>query len=214
MEKSAKLKRVLIWLAVGRTAVGILAIVLAKFLYEDHFLWLVLMRPTKEVILAGAFLAKKRTMPGLLIQIVIAAIPLSILGVWLSYYLGRLHAGELGKEKLPGVAGRVLPAKRIRKLQRVLQKKGSRLVVLGRLAAFPSTLVGAAAGSSDMQSRKFLPADAIGAVGAIAEVMAVGYLLGSFFDPADPKTSWLVTGIGVAVVFILFFLLGRYLHRE
>lgn len=110
--------------------------------------------------------------------------------------------------------GRILPLKKIRQLQKVLKKKGPRVIFLGRLAAFPSALIGAAAGSSKVTSRKFLPSDGIGALLGIVEVMSVGYLLGGFFNPEDPKTTWLITGVGVAALFGLLFLLGRYLHRE
>lgn len=87
MTRSSHLRTVLLWLAAVRIALGIAAIPLAKFLYEDNFLFLVIMRPTKEVLLAGAFQARATDSPGLLLQIVLAAVPLSILGVWHFYYL-------------------------------------------------------------------------------------------------------------------------------
>lgn len=214
MEKTKHLKKMLLWLAGLRVLLGVTAVVMAKFLYEDHFLWLVLMRPTKEVILAGAFLARKQSNPTLLLQIVAAAVPLVILGVWHFYYLGRLYSSEIKKGDLPGLAGRLLPTKKIHKLQKVLKKKGPKIVFLGRLAAFPSAMVGAAAGSSDMKSAKFLPADGLGTLAGLTEVIAAGYLFGSIFNPKDPQTSWIITGVGVAVLFGLFFLLGKYLNRE
>jgi len=214
MEKTGRLKAFLLWLAAARALLGILALFLAKFLYQKHFLLLVLMRPTKDVILAGAFLAKKQSNPALLLQIVLAAIPLTVLGVWHFYYLGRLYAAEIKKDNLPGVAGRILPVKKIHKLQKVLKKKGAKVVFLGRLAAFPSALVAAAAGSSDMKSKKFLPPDGLGALASLVEVIAAGYLFGSLFDPKNPHSSWIITGVGVVVLFGLFFLLGKYLSRE
>ena len=214
MKKTGSRKAVLLWLAGVRVILGIAAIPLAKYLYEDNFLWLVLLRPTKEVILAGAFLAKQSDKPFLLLQMVVAAVPLSILGVWHFYYLGRLYSKEIEKGALPGAAGRLLPTKKIKRLQKVLKKKGGKLILLGRLAAFPSALMGAAAGSSNVSSKKFLVPDGLGAMAAMAEVIAVGYLLGSLFNPKDPKTSWLITGLGVAVLFALLFLLGKYLNRD
>lgn len=214
MKKSPEKKKLLLILAGVRGVVALVAVFLAKFLYEDNFLLLTLMRPTKDVFLAGAFLAKRNDDPGLLLKVLVAGLPLSIAGVWLSYYLGRLYSDEIGNEKLPGIAGRILPVRRIRKLEKVLYKKGTKLVFLGRLAAFPSSVVGAAAGSSDMESKKFLPADALGALAAIVEVMSLGYALGSFFDKDDPATSWTITGAAVAATFGLLFLLGRYLKRE
>lgn len=214
MEETRKRKKILLVLAGLRTVLGVAAILLAKFLYEDHFLVLTMMRPTKEVFLAGAFLAKQGDEPALLLKIILAGLPLSIAGVWLSYLLGRQFSAEIGKKELPGIAGRILPVKKVRKLEKVLSKKGPRLVFLGRLAAFPSSVIGAAAGSSDMALRRFILADGMGAVFAIVEVMSLGYVLGSFFDKDDPATSWAITGLAVAATFGLLFLLGRYLKRE
>jgi len=214
VKKTSKRRNILLALAGLRGTLGILAIFLAKFLYEDHFLILTLMRPTKEVFLAGAFLAKQGGEPSLLLKVLLAGLPLSMAGVWLSYLLGRQFSDEIGKEELPGLAGRILPVKKIRQLERVLKKKGPRLIFLGRLAAFPSSVIGAAAGSSDMPSRRFLPADGLGALAAIVEVMTLGYVLGSFFNKDDPATSWTITGLAVAATFGLLFLAGRYLKRE
>jgi membrane protein DedA with SNARE-associated domain len=214
VNKSPKRRKILLGLAALRAALGILAIFLAKFLYEDNFLILTLMRPTKEVFLAGAFLAKRGNEPSLLLEVLLAGLPLSIAGVWLSYLLGRQFSEEIGKEELPGLAGRILPVKKIRRLEKVLRKKGVKLIFLGRLAAFPSSVIGAAAGSSDLPSKSFLPADGLGAMAAIVEVMTLGYVLGSFFDKDHPATSWTITGVAVAATFGLLFLAGRYLKRE
>ncbi len=214
MRRTPERRNVLLALGGLRIALGILAILLAKFLYEDHFLVLVLMRPTKEVFLAGGFLARRGGQPSLLMKIVVAGLPLSVAGVWLYYFLGRMFSKEIRSGHLPGVAGRILPVEKIRKLERLLKKKGTRLIFLGRLAAFPSSVIGSAAGSTDMPSKKFLPADAVGAVVAIIEVLSVGYVLGGFYDKDDPVTSWTITGIGAAALFGLLFVAGRYLRRE
>ena len=214
MKKTPQKRTLLLGLAGLRAALGVLAIVLAKFLYEDHFLLLVLMRPTKEVFLAGGFLARQRDEPSLLPQILAAGLPLSIAGVWLFYYLGRMFADEIRAGELPGLARRMLPVDKIRQLERLLKKKGTRLIFLGRLAAFPSSVIGSAAGSTDMPSRKFLPADALGALAAIFEVAGLGYGLGGFYDKDDPVTSLIVTGAGVVAAFGLLYVAGRYLRRE
>jgi membrane protein DedA with SNARE-associated domain len=197
-----------------RLFLGVLAILLAKFLYEDHFLWLALMRPTKEVFLAGGFLAKKGEQPSLLLEVLLAGLPLSIAGVWLSYFLGRMFSKEIRSGHVPGLAGRILPVKKIHKLEKLLKKKGTKLIFLGRLAVFPSSVIGSAAGSTEMPSKRFLPADALGAFVAILEVLALGYGLGGFYDKDDPVTSWTITGLGALATFELLFLAGRYLRRE
>lgn len=190
------------------------AIAAAKFLYNDHFLWLVLMRPTKEVFLFGGFLARRQQEPSLLLQVVLAGLPLSVAGVWLFYYLGRHYSREIKAGELPGLAGKLLRAKKVRRLHEVLNGKGSKLVFLSRLAAFPSTATAAAAGSSNMRSSKFLPADALGALVSIAQVMTIGYVLGDLFDPDDPVISWSITSVAIAATFALLYLLGRYVQRQ
>lgn len=214
MKKSPERRRILIVLAALRGILAVVAIPVAPFLYDGHFLWLVLMRPTKEVFLFGAFLSRRNENPVLLLEVAAAGLPLAVAGVWLFYYLGRMYSKEIQKGDLPGVAGKLLPPKKIKAFAKILKKKGAKLVFLGRLAAFPSSVVAATAGSSGTKSRRFLPADGLGALASIVEVMAIGYVLGGFFDPEDPVVSWTVTGAGVLAAFGLMFLLGRYLKRE
>ncbi len=107
-----------------------------------------------------------------------ASIPLTVLGVWNFFFLGQAWAKEINDDKLPQVARRVLPPKRIKALTKVLKKKGVPVVLFGRLAAFPSTMIAAAAGASRMKAKKFLPADGLGAIASVAEVLIAGYLFG------------------------------------
>jgi membrane protein DedA with SNARE-associated domain len=198
-----------LWLAVFRTVVGIVAIPLAPVLYKKHFLILVLMRPTKEVLLAGGFLVRRGDMN--LFLLLAAAIPLALLGVWHFYYLGRGYAKEiLSGDAIPSFAGRVLPVKRVRKLAKILDRRGQRIIVIGRLASFPSALLAAAAGASDMKSRDFLPADLLGGVLSLAEVIGAGYLFGEAYHEAGP---WL-TGAGIAALFAVLIIVGRLFARE
>lgn len=202
------MRGVLLTLAAVRGLLALAAIPLAPALYRDHFVLLVLMRPTKEVLLAGGFLMRTDRVDPLVV--VLAALPLLVLGVWLFYALGRSFEDEIGEERLPGLAGRLLPPKRIRKLREVLGRRGWPVVFLGRLAAFPSTLVAAAAGSSDMPPSRFLPADAAGAAASLGEAVAAGYLLGQAYKRGGP---WL-TAAGVAVLVALAVVVGRRLKKS
>ncbi len=206
--RASDLRTPLLWLAGARAVLSVIALLLAPFLYRDHFVVLVLLRPTKEVFLAAGFLVRHGKID--LLPVLAAAIPLAVGGVWQFYWLGRSYADEIARCDLPGLGGRILPAERINKLQKVLEKRGARLVFLGRLAAFPSTMVAAAAGSSRMQSRRFLPADGLGATASVVALVGAGYVLGAAYKSAGP---W-VTAAGVAVLCVLAVLLGRYLRRE
>jgi membrane protein DedA with SNARE-associated domain len=198
----------LLWLAGVRIVLGIIAIPLAPVLYKKHFLLLVLMRPTKEVLLAAGFLARQNKVD--LTEILIAAVPLAIIGVWHSFALGRGYATEIRNGDLPGIGNRILPVGKIRTMQKLLRKKGTKLVFVGRLAAFPSAVVGAAAGSSGMSPKSFLPADGIGGLLSIAEAIGAGYLLGSAYQ--DGK-KWL-TLVGVLALAALAVVVGRYLRKD
>ena len=197
----------LLWLAALRAVLAIVAIPLAPVLYDDHFVTLVLLRPTKDVLLAAGFLLRRGDIN--VLELTAATVPVMVLGVWQFFALGRGYAKELRKGDLPGVGGRLLPRKRINDVRKVLDKKGVRLVVLGRLAAFPSALVAAAAGGSDLETRRFLLADAAGALLSIVEIVGAGMLLGEAYEQAGP---WLTVG-GVVVLLGTLWLFGRYLKR-
>lgn len=214
MKKTDGRRKFLLLLAAVRSVVALAAILAAKFLIDDHYLWLVLMRPTKEVFLFGAFLARREQDAGLLLEIALAGLPLLVAGVWLFYFLGRMYSEEIEADEMPRWARKVLPAHKVRTMESVLQKKGAKLVFLTRLAVFPSTVVAAAAGASEMGSRRFMRSDGLGAAASMIEVMAVGYFLGEFFDPEDPVTSWTITGLGVAATLALLYLLGRYVRKD
>lgn len=207
MRKKKTVRLWLLWGALFRAALGIIAIPLAPFLYREHFLILVLLRPTKEVLLAGGFLARIGNVN--LLEVLAAAIPLMVLGVWHFYYLGRQYSSEIRNERLPFLGSKILPSKKIHELEKVLKKKGTKLVFLGRLAIFPSALLGAAAGTSEMKSKQFLLPDAFGAMAAFVEVVGAGFLFGAAFKQAGP---WITAG-GISVLAVGAFLFGRYIRR-
>lgn len=198
----------LVGLAITRGVVSILAVPLAPLLWRDHFLGLVLLRPTKEVLLAAGFRVREGDVA--LPLVLLAAVPLMVLGVWLFFALGRAFADDLQDDDLPGIAGRVLPASRIRQLCRVLDAKGPKVVFLGRLAVFPSSLMAAAAGASGMEPRRFLVADGVGAVTAMLVVLGVGFVLGEAHEQGGP---WL-TAFGAMVAAGLLIALGRWLRAD
>lgn len=208
MTKKYRVKVFLLWLAAIRFVIGLAAIPLAPFLYREHFIVLVLMRPTKEVLLAAGFLVKAGKVS--LLAVLAAAVPLMILGVWQFYYLGRAYRDEIRKGELPGIQGRILSADKVKKITKTLDKKGPRLVFLGRLAAFSSAVVATAAGAGKMSPRDFLPADGGGAILSAALSIGAGYFLGQAYEKASP----LLSVVGVVALLGAAVLLGRYLNRD
>ena len=185
---------------------ALVAIPLAPVLYEEHFVLLVLLRPTKDVFLAGGFLVERGDVAPA--PIVLAALPLLVGGVWLFHALGRGFRDEIERADLPWIAGRLLPPERIKAIGDAVEDGGPRLVYLGRLAAFPSTLVAAAAGTGRMDVRSFLVADGLGGLTSMALSLTLGYLLGEAYDTAGP---WL-TAVGVAALAAMAIVIGRRLR--
>lgn len=198
----------LLSLAALRFVVAVAAIPLAPLLYRDHFLVLLLMRPTKELFLAGGFLIRQAEVPEW--GPILAAIPLSIFGVWLFFVLGRAYRREIESDSLTGIGGRVLTTERVKRLRVVLDKKGPKLIFLGRIAVMSSASVAAAAGAGDMDRRKYLLVDLAGGLTSIAYTVAAGYLLGEAYEKAGP---WLAV-VGAVVLVVFAFVLGRALKKE
>ena len=201
-------RRILLGFAAVRAVLGVIAIPLAPFLYEEHFLVLVLLRPTKEVFLAGGFLARQGDVS--LPLVVLAAIPLSIFGVWLFYLLGRAFQKEIQSDKMPGFASRILTPERIKKFEKSLDKKGPKLIFLGRLAVLSSATVAAAAGAAKLEPKKFFPWDLAGGLLSIAYTLAAGWFLGEAYEKAGP---WLTVG-GVLALVAFAVILGRSLQKD
>ncbi|MBW3594864.1 MAG: VTT domain-containing protein [Actinobacteria bacterium] len=206
--RNPAMKKVLLGLAALRTVVAVAAIPLAPFLYEEHFVVLVLLRPTKEVFLAGGFLARQGDVS--LALLVLAAIPLSIFGVWLFYLLGRSFSKEIHADKMPGFAARILTPERIKTFERSLDKKGPKLIFLGRLAVLSSATVAAAAGAAKLEPKKFFPYDVAGGILSIAYTVAAGWFLGEAYEKAGP---W-ITVAGVVALVGFAFILGRSLQKD
>ena len=190
-----------------RGAVALLALPLAPFLYrEERVELLVLLRPSKEVLVLAGFAAGhgRASVTG----VVLAALPLLLGAVWLLFALGRAYADCIDDDSRAGLVRRLLPPDRLRRLRDAVCDRGMTLVFLGRLAAFPSTLVGAAAGAAEVPTKRFLLADTAGALVSLALLLGVGFLLEEAYDEAGP---WL-TVAGVAVLAVGVVVLGRALR--
>ncbi|MFN2526448.1 MAG: DedA family protein [Actinomycetota bacterium] len=208
METTERNRWILIGLGAIRALLYIVAIPLVPLLYADHFLVLVVLRPSKEVLVAAGFAARQGEIG--LFELVVAALPLSVLGVWLFFFLGRAYAADIRNNRLSGLAGRLLRPQKINEASKILRRKGDRLIVLGRLAFLASTPVAVAAGVLHMRTTRFLRADASGAVVSLVLSVAAGYALGEAYERAGP---WL-TGVGVLALISFAILLGRYLTKQ
>ncbi|HVF52754.1 MAG TPA: VTT domain-containing protein [Actinomycetota bacterium] len=205
---SEKRKKLLLWGTLVRVGLGLAVLPFAPFLYKEHFLILVLLRPTKEILLAGGFFLKRGDVG--LIELFLAGLPLMLLAVWKFFFLGRAFSTEIRSGKVPLLGKRVLPPDKIKEAQKVLRKKGPRLVFLARLAVLlSSATVAAAAGSSNMDKKGFLIADGLGALASFAIFVGLGFALGNAYEEAGP---WVTAG-GVVVLLGMGAAFGRYINR-
>lgn len=204
-QTSISLRGPFLGLAAVRAVLAGGALLAAPWLYREHAAVLVLLRPTKEVFLFSGFLMREGDVA--LPVVLLGALPLLLAGVWLFFGLGRAYRKELEQGDLPGVAGRILPKKRLDQLRGVLDRRGMRVVFLGRLAAFPSSLMAAAAGSAGVSWKQFVIADTAGAVVSLGAMVGIGYALGEAYEEAG---MW-VTGAGVVALMVLAVVVGRSL---
>jgi len=197
----------MLWLTACRILLGVAILPAVPWLWENHYLLVAFLRPTKEVLLAGGFFVRRGDVG--LIELVLVSLPLLIPGVWVMYGLGVAYKKNIEDNDLQGWAGRILQPQRVKKLQDALKKGGVKVVFLGRLAMFPSSIMAVAAGSSGMPAKRFFVADGLGALASVAEVLLAGYLLGEAYAQAG---IW-ITATGAAVLVGITALLGRQLWR-
>jgi membrane protein DedA with SNARE-associated domain len=198
-------RRILLVLAAVRAVLAIVAIPLAPALYKHHVAVLVLLRPSKEVLLFAGYMVREGKVN--VLTVITASIPLLVLAVWVFYGLGRAYRDDMKDADLPGVAGRLLPRERIEQLQDAISDRGTPLIIVGRIASMPSTLVAAAAGSADLSFKQFALADLAGSAISLTMVLGAGFLLGEARKSAGP---WL-TVLGAVAFLALMIVLGKRL---
>lgn len=203
------LRRLAVGAAVARYAVPLLALPLIPLLITDRLPVLILLRPTKDLLLLGG--GQRRVVGDPSVLVLLAAyLPLMLFGVWTFYAVGRAYRDQLRAGTGPDWLRRTIPPDKLEIAQAVLAKRGPAIAILGRLAALPPTVIAAAAGVSDVDTRRFLAADAVGALVSFAMVVAAGYALGRAWEEGG---IWL-TAVGLVLFVALIALLTRWLRAE
>jgi membrane protein DedA with SNARE-associated domain len=202
-------RRLAVVAAIARYAVPLLALPLVPLLLTDRLTLLVLLRPTKDLLLLGGGQRRVLGEPDVLLLLA-AYLPLMLFGVWAFYAVGRAYREPLRSGEGPGWLRRAIPPDKLEIAQAVLAKRGPAIAILGRLAALPPTVIAAAAGVSDVDTRRFLAADAVGALASFATVVAAGYTLGRAWETGG---AWL-TAAGLVLFVALIALLTRWLRAE
>lgn len=213
-EHSSLVMRVSVVLAILRYAIPIATLFAIPGLLADDRLienlpWLTFLRPGKEsLLLAGARLRIDGGPSALLIFL--AYVPLGILATAPFFLIGRGYGPTLLDAERGGALARAIPPSKVAAMQRVLERRGPTIAILGRIAALPPTILAAAAGASKVSMWRYLVADAIGGVAAFVLTYAIGYGLGETYQRAG---RW-PTIISVIVIWIAISIMTSWLQRE
>jgi membrane-associated protein len=202
-------RRLSLAVVVARFGIPLAAIGAIPFLLVNDIALLVLLRPQKEFLLVGGGQSRFLGEPDLLL-LFLAFLPLGLLAVPAFFVVGRAYRGALEDGTGPGWLHRAIPPKQLHVAQRVLARRGPSIAFLGRIAALPPTVLAAAAGLSDVDWRRYLLADALGAVVAVSATLGIGFALGRAYEDGG---AWL-TGGGVILFFVLILLLTHWIRRE
>jgi len=207
---SPLLRRIAVSVAVLRYAIPLAVIPAIPFLISrGELALLVLLRPQKEfLILAAAQLA--RTGAPSVALLLAAYVPLMIVAVWAFFIVGRVFRPALDAGEAPRWLTRILPPQQLDVGRRVIARRGPLIAIMGRMAALPPTIMAAAAGASDVNGRRYLAADLVGALGSFALMVGAGLALG---DAYDEYGIW-VTVAGVIILIALIALITSWVRRE
>jgi membrane protein DedA with SNARE-associated domain len=202
-------RRLALGVVVLRFAVPLAAIPLIPYLLVNDVSLLVFLRPQKEFLLVGGGQTRYLGEPGFA-ALLLAYLPLGVLAVSAFFLVGRAYRSALRDGSGPTWLTRAIPPKQLELSQRVLARRGPTIAIIGRIAAMPPTVLGAAAGVSDVSLRRYLLADALGALLSFGLVVGIGYGLGRAYG----EGGFWVTAAGVALFVLMLLLVTRWIQRE
>jgi membrane protein DedA with SNARE-associated domain len=204
------LRRIAIGVAVARYAIPLAAIPAIPFLIaRGELALLVLLRPQKEFLLLAAAQLARTGAPSVALLLA-AYVPLMIVAVWAFFVVGRIFRPALDAGEAPRWLTRILPPEQLDVGRRVISRRGPLIAIMGRMAALPPTIMAAAAGASDVDGRRYLAADLVGALGSFALMVGAGLALGEAYDEYG---IW-ITVAGIGVLIALVALITRWVRSE
>jgi membrane protein DedA with SNARE-associated domain len=211
---SETVRRVVLALCVARYVVPIVSLLLLPgLLREDvadgYVYGLFAVRPGREVMLFAGYLFRLDGRPSLVL-LFLAGIPFFVAATWVFFLLGRVYRSAIREGTGPAWLARLAPAEKIEVAQRALARRGPLVAFIVRVGGLPPTLVGAAAGVSDVRPTPYLVADAVGSVVVFALTVGIGYGLGETYTRSGP---WF-TGAAVIIVLALSTWFSSWVQRE
>lgn len=202
-------RRVGLFVVIVRFAVPLAAIPFIPYLVINDITLLVLLRPQKEFLLVGGGQSRYLGEPGVL-PLFLAYLPLGILSVAAFFLVGRAYRTALQEGAGPAWLSKAIPPKQLDLALKVLKRRGPAIAILGRIAAMPPTVLGAAAGLSDVDAKRYLLADFTGALLSFGITVGAGFALGRAYQEGG---VWL-TVAGVSLFAVTLGLLTNWIRRE
>lgn len=156
--------------------------------------------PGETVVITGGNLASIGDLS--LTLVIVAGMVGAVIGDSGAYWLGRA-----GGERIRRFFGRIAGHDRVIAAERMVQRRGSALVFVGRFLPGVRLAINLSCGAGQMTYRRFLIFDALGATLWSAQAAILGYVFGKSFE----SRPWigLLIALGVALV-----VAGIVAHRE
>lgn len=209
--RARRFRGILLALAVARYVIPIAAIPLVPLWFPDRMVELTLLRPGKEILLAaGGVYRTNGTGDPDLVLLFLAFLPLMLFSVWGFFWLGRAWQHELEHGQGPDWLARAVPPDEFARYQRLLDRRGPTFAFIGRVAGLPPTILAAAAGTSTVDTRRYLAADFAGAITSFALMVWLGFWLGEAYERAG---TWFLV-VAIVALFAIMSWASAWLRRE
>lgn len=174
----------------------------------DEIYWLLLVRPSKDVLLWAGGLW--RTTGEVDLWLLFAAYaPLMIVMNWAFFFIGRAWGPALARGEGPRWLQRSITPEGFARARALLAEHGAFIAIIGRVAVLPPTVLSVAAGTSDINVWRYQLADTIGGVAGFVTAVGVGIGLGQTYERGGP---WLLA-VGLALVAGLVWWASRWFDR-
>ncbi len=151
--------------------------------------------PSETIVIAASVLAAQGEL------LIFLIVPAAALGAFVgdngAYWLGRWIGDPLANRLFRGEKGRG----RLEWAEAAIKRRGTMLIILGRFIPGGRTATTVAAGTLEMEYRRFLPADAIAAILWALYVSMLGFIGGAAFE--DNVWLPLLIALGFALVVTL-----------
>ena len=176
----------------------------------SNIYWLLLVRPSKDVLLWGGGLYRTTGGEVDLWLLFLAYAPLMIVMNWAFFFIGRAWGPALARGEGPTWLQRSITPEQFARARALLAKHGPAIAVIGRVAVLPPTVLSAAAGTSDISTWRYQVADTVGGIAGFVSAVAVGVALGETYEQGG---IWLLVA-GLALVAGLVWAMTRWLQQD